>query len=92
MNKHFFALCAFILGACLTTRAWSDIPSAPEAGSKGVFGPVINWPIIPIHLTLLPNGHVLSFGSTTSGAQGGLVNAIWDPNLGTGSNAHIVTP
>lgn len=92
MNIRLFAFLLFLTGNLVMSNAWSDIPTGPEAGTKGMFGPVLNWPIIPIHVTLLPNGNVLSFGSTIRGTQGGFVNAIWDPSLGTGSSAHIVTP
>jgi hypothetical protein len=34
------------------------------------FGPVISWPIIPIHVVLLPNGQVLSYGTDQGGNQG----------------------
>ena len=92
MNKSMLLLTALILCSSLVSKAWSSIPSGPEAETKGLFGPVINWPIIPIHVTLLPNGNVLSFGSTITGAQGGYVNAVWNPSLGTDASAHIVTP
>lgn len=69
-----------------------DIPTSPEAGTKGMFGPPVNWPIIPIHLALLPNGRVLSFGTGETGLQGAMVHDIWSPTLGTGTSAHTVLP
>jgi Domain of unknown function (DUF1929)/Glyoxal oxidase N-terminus len=72
--------------------AAKKIPSKPGAATKGVFGPAVNWPVIPIHLTLLPNGRVLSFGSDQAGLQGALVHAVWNPNLGTRASAHTVLP
>jgi hypothetical protein len=72
--------------------AAKKIPSKPGAATKGVFGPAVNWPVIPIHLTLLPNGRVLSFGSDQAGLQGALVHAIWNPSLGTRASAHTVLP
>lgn len=92
MNRLVFAFCVVFLGSSHVSTAWSAIPTGPEAGEKGVFGPVVQWPIIPIHVTLLPNGHVLSFGSTIKGLQGGFVNAVWNPDLGTDSAAHSVAP
>jgi hypothetical protein len=60
----------------------------PDAHVKGMFGAPFSWPIIPIHLVLLPDGRVLAYGSKPSGYQGALMNySVWDPALGTGDNA-----
>jgi hypothetical protein len=60
----------------------------PAAAAGGVFGPVIPWPIIPIHAVLLPDARVLSFGALESGRQGGYVTSVWDTARGT----HITLP
>src|SRR5215469_12599649 len=79
----------------------SAVPAAsssiPVGGSKaniaGVFGPVATWPIIPIHVVLLPGGRVMNYGTDASGQQGAqLIYDVWDPTLGTGTNAHLVLP
>ncbi|MCW5632879.1 MAG: putative Ig domain-containing protein [Rubrivivax sp.] len=52
----------------------------PDANVKGVFGPVQPWPLIPLHVTLLPDGRVLGYGTDTNGIQTGLfVYSVWDP-------------
>lgn len=71
--------------------------TVPSGGSQahlcGVFGPLFGWPIIPIHVTLLPDGRVLSFGSTVTGKQGGQLHyAVWDPALGQQADAFTVLP
>ena len=64
-----------------------------RAGTTGVFGPAIAWPIIPIHVVLLPDGRVMDYGTSASGAQGAqFIYDVWDPTLGTGANAHVVLP
>ncbi len=51
-------------------------------GAGGFFGPVFPWPIIPIHVALLPDGRVLSFGTNQTGAQGAqLIYDVWDPKI-----------
>lgn len=60
----------------------------PDAGAKGMFGDAFTWPIIPLHMVLLPDGRVLAYGSTSKGAQGGgMEYAVWNPTLGTGADA-----
>ncbi|MGH6835424.1 MAG: galactose oxidase-like domain-containing protein [Methylocella sp.] len=60
---------------------------------QGYFAPPVPWPIIPIHMALLPDGRVMTYGTDQSGAQGAqFVYDIWDPKLGTGANAHTVLP
>jgi hypothetical protein len=66
---------------------------APDAGTQGVFGPMLSWPLMPIHQVLLPDGRVLFYGSDITGQQGGgLHYAVWDPTLGTGEDAFLVLP
>ena len=70
--------------------AAADMPVDPDAAVKGVYGPAFEWPIIPIHVALLPDGRVLSYGTDERGRQGGLHHAVWDPALGVGPEAHTV--
>ena len=59
----------------------------------GVFGPVVAWPIIPLHVVLLPGGRVMNYGTDSSGNQGAqFIYDVWTPSLGTGTNAHLVLP
>src|ERR1700731_1783542 len=40
-------------------------------GAGGFFGPPFPWPIIPLHMALLPDGSVMSYGTDQQGRQGG---------------------
>jgi Domain of unknown function (DUF1929)/Glyoxal oxidase N-terminus len=72
----------------------SQIPVGGGAANvTGVFGAAVTWPIIPIHVVLLPDGRVMNYGTDQSGQQGAqLIYDIWDPTLGTGTSAHTVLP
>jgi hypothetical protein len=68
-------------------------PGGAAANVAGVFGPAVTWPIIPIHVVLLPDGRVMNYGTNALGQQGAqLVYDIWDSSLGTGTNSHRVLP
>jgi hypothetical protein len=54
---------------------------------------VVPWPLIPLHAALLPDGRVMSYGTTSTGVQSGEFSyEIWDPTLGTGANSHLEMP
>lgn len=51
-----------------------------------------NWPLIPIHAVLLPDGRVLTYGSNGQGqATGFFIYDVWDPANGA-SNNHLTLP
>jgi hypothetical protein len=76
-----------------STISPTAIPSGPSANVTGLFGPVIDWPIIPIHVVLLPENKVMSYGTDTAGNQTGQFNfAVWDPALGVGPDSHLILP
>jgi len=60
---------------------------------RGKFGPVLNWPVIPIQVEPLPDGRLLSFGSDAQGKQGAQgIYDIWDPAKGTELQSHLTLP
>lgn len=60
---------------------------------RGKFGPVVNWPLIPLHVLVLPDGRLMSYGSDGKGRQSGLeIYDIWDAQKGTGPESHLTLP
>lgn len=81
------ALSALALGSAAIQAAPAD------AYLKGAFGPVVNWPIMPIHAVLLPDGRVMSYGTDNKGNQTGLfAYDVWDPTQGTTAASHLTLP
>ncbi|HSI59083.1 MAG TPA: galactose oxidase-like domain-containing protein [Ideonella sp.] len=65
-------------------------PGPADVQQKGFFGPVFSWPLMPIHMVLLQDGRVLTYGTNLNGAQGGAMwYSIWDPSVGTGPDAML---
>lgn len=78
-----------VLSASGAAAVPAPINGGPLAHLKGMFGPVFNWPIIPIHVVLLPDGRILSYGSNQLGQQGGKHYTVWDPTVGEESDAML---
>lgn len=56
-------------------------PSANADQWTGHWSPQFSWPIIPIHSSLLPNGKVLTFGTTNNGTQQAFNYDLWSPGI-----------
>lgn len=81
--------------------AWVAIPQTTQpsmenlsipanAASRGMWSGVHGWPMNGLHSALLPDGRVLTFGSTPDGSsQNGRYLDVWDPALGFGPGAHL---
>ena len=105
MFKHFLPLqevrifkyliaVTFVLSLSVYEGSINSVSAAgPDAHIKGEFGPLHNWPIIPLAVVLTPDGRVFAYGTNTAGVQGAkLYYTIWNPALGTGSNAFETLP
>jgi hypothetical protein len=70
---------------------WASEPA--DVAVTGAFGPLFDWPLIPIHVSLLPDGRVLGYGTDARGEQGAaLYYAIWNPSRGYGADAFTLVP
>ncbi|MGC4060980.1 MAG: galactose oxidase early set domain-containing protein [Aquabacterium sp.] len=81
--------------AVLALAGLSALPAgaAVDTYVKGSFGPVVSWPLIPLHMVLLPDGRVMAYGTDGQGNQTGqFIYDVWNPAMGTGANAHMVLP
>jgi Galactose oxidase-like, Early set domain/Bacterial Ig domain len=83
----------------VTTRAAQAaavaIASAPQ--DVGEWGPVVNWPVVGMHVALLPNGKVLAYDSIgdkateTYPVQDHTRATVWDPATGTQTPVDVDT-
>jgi hypothetical protein len=81
----------FTSGTSSVTSSPVDLEPLPEEASKGKWGPVIPWDIIPLHMNLLPNGKIFAWGKTDVADTMGMPR-IWDPSAGlpnTASEVHV---
>src|SRR6516164_3185156 len=88
-----YAVLIVAVGLSAGTMTVGTVSFSQTPNVIGAFGPVIQWPIIPINVILLPGVRVMSYGTDANGNQGGqLIYDVWNPALGTGTNAHSVLP
>ncbi|KQP29675.1 hypothetical protein ASF49_16075 [Methylobacterium sp. Leaf104] len=61
------------------------------APTQGMWSGVKAWPLNAIHMSLLPTGKLLTFGSPLgdAGSQNGRTFDIWDPSKGPVDGAHV---
>ncbi|GIE36621.1 exported oxidase [Actinoplanes italicus] len=71
---------------------FAKIAPSVNAHLTGMYSPQVAWPMVGIHTVLLPNGHVVSYGTPPGVAQqAGFSYDDWNPAAGAGAGAHAVT-
>ena len=70
---------------------------AGDAQDIGQWGPIVDWPVIGVHVALLPNGKVLAYDSIGDNAtetypvQDHTRATVWDPVTGTQTPVNVDT-
>ena len=82
------------------TRRAAQAAAAAVAGAPqdvGEWGPVVSWPVVGVHVALLPNGKVLAYDSIGDNAtetypvQDHTRATVWDPATGTQTPVDVDT-
>lgn len=70
----------------------SNLKIPATAPTQGMWSGVQSWPFIGLHLTVMPDGRVLSFGAPqgVQGVQDGRTLDIWDPRQGFTPASHLI--
>ncbi len=64
-------------------------PIPADAPTRGMFGPLKPWPLIPLHAVLTSDGRLLTYGSNADGTQtGSFIYDVWDADTGS----HLTLP
>jgi len=74
----------FTTGSNSVTASPVNLSALPAAATTGSWGPLVDWPMVPLHMHLLPNGKILAWGKYDTGANGtmGGRTRLWDPAAG----------
>jgi hypothetical protein len=71
----------FTAGTASVTSSPVSVSALPVEATKGKWGPVVPWDIVPLHMSLLPNGKIFAWGKREIGDTMGMPR-IWDPSAG----------
>src|SRR3954470_22651530 len=83
------------LSAVDARAAAAALTGAPQ--DEGQWGPVVDWPVVGVHVALLPNGKVLAYDSVGDNAtetypvHDHTRATVWDPATGTQTPAWVET-
>ena len=73
----------FTSGTNSVTSSPVTVLALPVEATRGKWGPVVNWDIVPLHMSLLPNGKIFAWGKRNraggSPADSMGMPRIWDP-------------
>jgi hypothetical protein len=67
-----------------------SLSSLPEEASRGKWGPVVPWDIVPLHINLMPNGKIIAWGKLEAGTTVMAMPRIWDPSTGSPAGAPMI--
>ena len=80
----------FTAGTAQVTSSPVTLSALPPAATEGQWGPVVQWDIVPLHMTLLPTGKIFAWGKRDVADTVGMPR-IWDPSQGSPATAQEVT-
>jgi hypothetical protein len=72
----------FTAGTETVTSSPIAISALPSEATTGKWGPVVNWDIVPLHMSLLPTGKIFAWGKKDVADTMGMPR-IWDPSAGS---------
>ena len=83
--------------ASATDAATAAATVTGNEGQVGQWGPVVDWPVVAVHMALLPNGKVLAYDSMGDNAtetypvQDHTRATVWDPATGAQTPVNVTT-
>jgi hypothetical protein len=81
---------AFTAGSSSVTSSPVNLSPLPTEATKGKWGPVVNWDIVPLHMHLLPTGKLLAWGKFEPGGTVMGMPRLWDPASGPPTGAREI--
>ena len=82
----------FTSGSSSVTSSAVNVTALQLEATTGSWGPVVDWPMVPLHIHLLPTGKILGWGKYDAGATGTMGGRprLWDPAIGSPMTAQMI--
>ncbi len=83
----------FTSGSSSVTSSAVNVTALQVEATTGSWGPVVDWPMVPLHIHLLPTGKILGWGKYDAGATGTMGGRprLWDPASGPPTTAQTIS-
>lgn len=81
----------FTSGTFTVSSSPVTISPLSDEATVGKWGPIVDWDIVPLHMGLMPNGKIFTWGKTESPADTIGMPRLWDPAVGPPSTAQKIT-
>ncbi|HEV8454992.1 MAG TPA: galactose oxidase-like domain-containing protein, partial [Gemmatimonadales bacterium] len=80
----------FTAGTATVSSSPITLSPLPTEAIKGKWGSIIPWDIVPLHISLMPNGKIIAWGKFEAGGTTMAMPRIWDPSTGSPSGAPMI--
>jgi galactose oxidase-like protein/Kelch motif protein len=80
----------FTSGSASVTSNSIAISALPTQATLGSWGSPVNWDIVPLHMILMPNAKIITWGKTDVPPDTMGMPRIWDPAAGPPSTARMI--
>ena len=80
----------FTAGTATVTSSPITLSPLPTEAAIGKWGSVIDWDIVPLHMSLMPNGKIIAWGKFEANTTTMAMPRIWDPSTGSPRGAPMI--
>jgi len=80
----------FRAGTATVTSSPVSVTALPVEATVGKWGPVFNWDIVPLHMSLFPNGNIIAWGKTDVPPDTMGMPRLWNPSAGPPTTARMI--
>jgi hypothetical protein len=81
----------FTAGSASATSNGITISALPTQATMGSWGPVVPWDIVPLHMSLMPNGNIIAWGKRDVLPDTMGMPRLWNPSAGAPTTARMIT-
>jgi len=81
---------AFTAGSVNVSSSPVEVTPLSSKATTGSWGPIVNWDIVPLHMSLFPNGNIIAWGKTDVLPDTMGMPRIWNPAAGPPTTARMI--